>query len=439
MNLLVPIYRFNWYRTLAPVVDEALARGHRVTCLHNVSGDNFASNRPSEDRFPKFRNGRPVIRGYDGDAALDREVLADGHDAIVSIDMPLRRWIDGPDWEHRRARYVALATPDTLKRLHDRPALDAVDLFLVRSEREREAAVLDRTTDYRELAREARSLGADGRRFLSFVEPRIGNEWDARMVADFRAKTKVCGYPLLDGLSLVDREEIVRRWKLRPEGPRIGLWATPVAGRGAHADWDRLFSETDRLRFRAKALRIRGLAGLREPFLNEEHCLDAIRSFADRNGAEMLVKLRHYQNPEGNLFADAADRVVGEDSFYPHSALEMASVCDLMIGFTTSGSPEAVWAGSPVLDIEPPGSGRDLLKRSLHFWDGMLDAPGVVRSLTAERLVRELPGMDLADFRFEAEALRRYREDYCGPATAPTERETRTFSAAALDAVEEIC
>ena len=53
MKLLFPIYRFNWYRTVAPVIDEALRRGHEVLCLHNEA-EQFASNRPDESLLPKF-------------------------------------------------------------------------------------------------------------------------------------------------------------------------------------------------------------------------------------------------------------------------------------------------------------------------------------------------------------------------------------------------
>jgi|GEM_PF-2079765 len=431
MRILFPIYRFNWYRTLAPVVDEALRRGHEVVCLHNHSPGNYRSNQPSERMFPRFRHGSPEVLIYRTERELDYQMVRDHSpfDAIVSIDLPLRRWLDGEAWKKRTARYCAVTTTDTLKRLYDRTAVESVDLFAVRSEWERESTVLNHTENLSSLAERARKAGRDGGLTLSFVEPRLGREWDSATVAEFRSRCRICGYPLLDAAALIDSRTVRERWGLDPAQPVVGLWSTSAAGRGPMADWDHLFGERRWWRFRAKSIRAYGWDGRRHPFINEEKVVRAVREFAHRNGALLLVKLRHYQDAD-TVFGRLADAVVKEDSFYPHSALELAAVSDLMVGAGTSGTPEAVWMGSPVLDWVTPGSQRELRNEALRFGEGMWDWPGVVHSVSGEGLPEMLAEQTLDFFRLNEAARHDYQLRYCGPTGGG-------FAANVVDALED--
>jgi hypothetical protein len=415
MKLLFPLYRFNWYRTVAPIVEEALRRGHEVVCLHNESGGNFSSNRPEASLLPRWRHGPPAYEAYRSEEELWAKVSGTDADLVVSIDLPLDEWIEREEWKRRRFAYLTVATTDTLRRLWDPAMLAATDAVAVRSEWEREACVLDHTTDYRPWLERCAALGADGDRYRPLMEPRVGREWPEGMAEAFRAKTIVAGYPLLDGVSLIDREEVVRRRGLDPARPVIGLWSTPTLGRGFYGPWDRVFAQPDRLRFRYRAVRGYGLRGLTQPYCNEETVLRAIRSFADRNEAQLVVKLRHYQGPEESLFTRYADAVVTEDCYYPHSALELAAIADLMIGFHTVGMPEAVYAGAPVLNLTIPGFRPELHARTLHFFDGMFAAEGVIRRWPAEEVGTRLADARLEDFAFDPEARQAYLRHFAGP------------------------
>ena len=431
MKILVPILRFNWYRTLAPLVDECLRRGHQVTCLHNESDRNFESNRPNENLFPRFTHGTPQIDGYGDEDELYRKVLGGDHEVLLSIDLPLRNWVEDPQWADRTFRYVAITTPDTLKRLHDRETVDSVDCFALRTDYEREATIRDRTTDYRELYKIAQELGRDGLRYVGFVEPRLGKEWDDSLVDEFRRKSRICGYPLLDALNRVDRDEFRKELGVEPGRPIVGFWATPTAGRGAHANWDWILAEDRLAYFYAKSVRSYGLRGLGMPYVNESHLVKAVHKFARENDAFLVTKLRHYQKPGESVYSTYTDKVLGEDCFYPHSAMSLAAVSDLMVGFTTSGTPEAVWSGSPVLDIRVPGSRRDLLCESLHFWDGMLEHRGVVESMSSIEVKAQLPARKLDEFRMDPKARADYQNKFCGP-------DGGSFSGNVLDAVEDL-
>jgi len=56
MRLAVLILRKNYYRLLGPVVEAALARGHRVECWHDWSGARGgAKGSEFPDSAPAFR------------------------------------------------------------------------------------------------------------------------------------------------------------------------------------------------------------------------------------------------------------------------------------------------------------------------------------------------------------------------------------------------
>ncbi|MGE9289839.1 MAG: hypothetical protein ACQKBT_02540, partial [Puniceicoccales bacterium] len=296
--------------------------------------------------------------------------------------------------------------------------LAAVDMISVRSEWEREACVLDHTLDYRPLVQRCRELGKDGKRYLPLMEPRVGKEWPETMVDEFRMKTAITGYPLLDGVQMIDREEVIRRRGLDPDRPIIGIWSTPTLGRGFYGTWDQVFAQPDWFRFRYRAVRGYGCRGLGIPYCNERTVLQQIRAFADRQNAQVVVKLRHYQGSKESLFSAFSDAVVTEDNYYPHSALELAAVSDLMIGFHTAGMPEAVYAGTPILNLTIPGFHTDLHAKTMHYFDGMFECSGVVTRVPADEAMKRLGDWTLEDFRFDEQARREYLRKFAGPEDA---------------------
>ncbi|MEM0966807.1 MAG: hypothetical protein AAGJ81_11715 [Verrucomicrobiota bacterium] len=432
MKFLFPIFRFNWYRTVAPIIDEVLSRGNEVVCLHNESTSNFSSNRPDESLLPKWANGSPSYDSYHSEQELWEKVSRTDADIVVSIDLPLDEWIDREEWKRRKFLYLTVATTDTLRRLWGPNMLAATDFISVRSEWERDACILDHTVDYCPWIRRCDEMGIDGNRYRPLMEPRLGKEWPESMIEDFLCKTLVAGYPLLDGVSLIDRDEVFRRRRLNPEKPVIGLWSTPTLGRGYYGTWDRIFAQRDQVRFRYRALRGYGLRGLTIPYCNEETVLRSIRDFVDHNNAQLVVKLRHYQGPEESLFTRFADGVVTEDNYYPHSALELACIADLMIGFHTAGMPEAVFAGAPVLNLTIPGFDTEIHAKTMHFFDGMFESKGVVTRMGSVEAARNLDSFRLDEFRFEEEA----REDYLMKFAGPRRNTDLSFSANLMEQLE---
>lgn len=431
MKIAFPIFRFNWYRTVAPVVDEALKRGHSVECWHNTSSENTGQNLPSESMFPRFRNGLPNVRNYSSSSELTSLLGDTDADVIVSIDIPLDHWTEEPWWNDRTFEYAAIATPDTLRRITTVSHLDSVDLICVRSEHELQSCILDHTTDYHKRVNECERVGRDGDLYKSLMRPKIGKEWDQVMRDEFLKKCRITGYPLLDSVDLVDKNAFRKKLGI-PSGKKvIGLWSTPHEGRGFHGHWDRIFYEKNFIKRLLLVIRGYGLKLWKFPKHGEERVIEAISTFAKNNNAVLVTKQRHYQADEPNFYVNHSDIMLGEDSFYPHSALELASIADLMIGFRTTGTTEAVYAGCPVLDLVIPNARRDLHFDAFHFLKGLYSHGGVVWSIPTDLSVAKLPSMKLEEFKMDESAKGKYIRKYCGP-------ENGGFSSNILNEIEAL-
>ena len=309
--------------------------------------------------------------------------------------------------------------------------LEATEAICIRSEREIDACINDHASDPRPLMEKAKALGRDGERYLSLLSPRLNNQWDSVMTDVFRAKAHITGFPFLDGINLIDPQEVRKRWGIQADQAVIGMWSTPTLGRGCHGSWDHLFTRPNSLCFRYQAIRDYGLKAWKQPYWNEERLLRVIRAFADRHNAKLIIKLRHYQTANESVFSRFADRVVCEDCYYPHSALEISAIANLMIGFHTTGIAEAVYAGSPGLNLVIPRFPSELHMNTLSYFNGMHDIPGVVWRWPVEKVEEYFERTALDDFSFDWEARAKYIKDYGGP-------EGGHFSSRVIDVTESV-
>src|SRR5947209_19438151 len=89
MRIAFLIRRKNYYRPLAPVVEEALRRGYQVECWHDWSQPRTgmkASEFP--DEAPVYRSGSPGIRNFKGLVDLAERWRAEPPDAVLSLEPP---------------------------------------------------------------------------------------------------------------------------------------------------------------------------------------------------------------------------------------------------------------------------------------------------------------------------------------------------------------
>lgn len=418
MKLVFPILRMNWYRVVSTTIDEALAAGHEVECWHDASrkGENtrWWINQPSLERVPHFRNGKPFYLEYDTDAAFLHLLKERCPDAVISISIPWDGILPAFTDPEALPPWVAMATNDTFSRLEEPSQLTACSMILVRTPHERDCVLKDHTSD---VSGQLNIMESDparyGTLYLELMRRRKNSRWTVEMSDSFHKRTVATGYALMDSVKQIDRDELRARWKIPPSMPVVGLLSSPF-GSHMNTDWERAFACEHPLWRRWWNYRWRGLPGLVRPLVNEADVLRGIRRFCDRNGAVLVTKMRHSQAATRTQRL-VSDVLLGEEGYYPHTAVEMSVLSDLVIGFYTTGAPEAVASEAPFLDIAIPDFIRDAWEQSVSMFQGMFDWPGVARSMMAVDWVRQAPRLDLAQFSIDANARENYAHRYCGP------------------------
>ena len=415
MKFVFPILRMNWYRVMATTIDAALAAGHEVECWHSVGGSHWASNRPCRERQPRFRHGTPATVDWDSDAAFLRLLDERRPDAVFSLCVP---WSDEVARRFRgtetRPFWTALTTNDTFLGAVPPERVAALGLIALRSRHEEDCLVDDHVADVRPLlARMETAPACHGAQQFQWLRDLAARPWRAETIDHFRAHAVRTGYPLLDSACGIDETEVRRRWELPATGPIVGCLASPY-GAVLDAPWEKAFvagSLPGRLYWN---WRWWGAAGLRAPAPDERQVMRALKRVAERNGAPLVVKMRHTQDAAPWMRA-LADRIVGEESYYPHSAVELAAISAAMFGFFTTGAPEALAAGRPFVNLGIPGYNREVWERLASMFVGMFDRPGIAWDFTAADWIRRAPASSLADFAVDPGARRAQADSYAGP------------------------
>lgn len=416
MKIVFPILRLNWYRLMSPVIDEAMRRGHEVECWHNCDGKNWSSNTPSKDRVPHFLNGKPKILEY-ANAEEIQKLFFDGTvDAAISLCLPFIAGLPNLDKVESRPRWVVLPTPDTTHDLYSAEGIKCCDLFVHRTAHTRDCVIADHTIDAKPFLEEAERRKRDiGDLYIKRFSERLKKNWNDECIDAYRKRCVVSGYPLFDTIKLANRNELREHWGLPVDVPVVGMLAAPYAGRGFNAEWERIFASPDPVRFKYRNWQRLGCRGLLDPVVHESGVVKGVRQFCKRNGALLITKRRHYQDAiKPTLYEQFSDTTIGEDSFYPHSAIQMGLAADLVLGFYTTGTSETVAAGCHMLDIIAPGAPRDLHDKYAHIFDGMFSFPGAATSMTAKDIMHELPHRSLADFVLNSEARAQYNAKFNG-------------------------
>ncbi len=414
MRLVFPILRLNWYRVVASTIDAALAAGHSVECWHHGGGHHWPANRPDRDRVPAFRHGVVTVREFEDDNAFLHLCREQAPDAILSISLVWNSLL--PAWTAlpSRPRWVILATNDTFAHCNHPEQLDTCDLITLRSPHERACLIDDHTCGLAPILEELRRHPSrHGRLYADLFPARAAAPWSDAMLRLFRERSVCTGYPLLDTLRDIDTEALRHRWGIPPGQPVVGCLSSPY-GTVMNAPWEKAFVSRNPLGRLGWTLRDtpRNLFRLLPP--NEAEVMLALRAFCDANGAFLLLKMRHSQSADP-LMNRVADRILGEESHYPHTAVEMAALATPVFGFFTTGAPEAVAAGHAFIDLRIPGYNRDMWERAASMFMGMFDTPGVSHSLDARYWIHNAHTLRLDHFQTDPAALPAYQRRYCGP------------------------
>jgi len=138
----------------------------------------------------------------------------------------------------------------------------------------------------------------------------------------------------------------------------------------------------------------------------------AISKFCKKNGALLVAKLRKFRDA-GKYLIDRADLIIGEDNFFPHTALELFAISDVCFGFSTSGAYECVAAGTPYVDIHVPFfPKKEYLQCSTTTLEVNCDWEGVIYEMSADNAINQLPQKCLDDFTLNSKARTTYLKHF---------------------------
>jgi len=406
MRIAFIIVRMNYYRLMAPAIDAALSRGWHVECWHDIGTPMPMRplDFPSIETVPYFSNGAVTFREYQGIAELPSLMGKKLVDVVVNLIMPVNvrqeNWPDKCD----RSFYVCLEPTSTM------------DIFInmVHPEEVRQVDMFALTTPYRleqciQVMKMIKRIP-----FTNQIEEEI------------RQKSVIVGWPQIDQLSLIDPKEVRHRWGIPEKQPVVVYLNWPDAS--MHGLRQALFSATSLKQKLAALARfpkewLTALSLLCEPNLG--HIGKAVRTFCDRNGAYLLVKCRH-RDKVWPLEERIADRVVYDESYYPHTILEVMSIADLCMGYFSYGVRESVAAHTPYLVLDVAGLAdiyvsekQESILRMLSRPGGFFNYAGATHMMDAAQITHNLHDMSIADFHVNPHAQTEYFDKYLGVRGTP--------------------
>ncbi len=393
MRIAFVITRKPSYRIYAPTIEAALARGWAVECWHDYSQPRTGLKGylfPAIESAPRFRNGSPLMKTYQGASELTAwlggmqadAVVASGIDAFA-LPLPATRpllvcqqfLIDSLAW----------AGPDGVL---------AWDLLALYSR-----WWLDWSAQYFA----AEGLLTDTNGYLTAAA----------------ARSRFVGLPELDAARLIDSAEVRRRWGIPAGKPVVVLFPFPQ-GVGKASFWPRsICAEPSRLKQLANLALHRRLEYLRDVWRgwNDRNVVRALRKFCDRQGAHLVVKSRE-KTPVPDYTTALADHCVYDDSHYPATVLEALSIASLSVSYYSNSVFESALLGVPHLCVTY--SAEDYNGSASNFFSMFYTAAegsafqfgGVSTAWSIAETLQRLPETALDDFTMDREAHARYVEKF---------------------------
>lgn len=382
MRIAFPILRKNYYRLLAPVVEEALRRGWRVECWHDW-GHPRRGGKASEfpDSVPPAMAPGAEIRTFQGVAGLADRLREDPPDVVVSLDPP-------PVGLKTRARWIWLQY--------------SADLLFYPTP----AGVLD-----------SDALATYSAYWALKLDERFR---DTGRGAELARRTVPVGMPELDVVRAIDPDEVRRRLGLPPRQPVVLYLPFPLHSNPATFWLRRVFTPSTRL---GQAIRI---ALARRPEYweharmgwNDRRLVQGVRAFCDRAGAALVMKSR-LKDPIPRYARRLADRVLYDPSHYPPTILELLSIASFCVHAYSTAVFEAAYCEVPSLCLAPatpdmglPAHVHELVHNGA--LGGIYNWPGTAYCVPLRDAFEGLRRWGLADFPLDPGARKRYVERFLG-------------------------
>jgi hypothetical protein len=358
----------------APLIEEALLRGHQVYCLHHAAAINSGAKGylyPSLDGVPVFRNGKPLTFVY-SDAMSFATTVRDCHiDVVVSINYY--------PWH---IKFQDLVTLFGVKWVSIQYAFDMLPVSHLVDFPDRYFFFSDiwfqltRTFNHPK----KNLLLGDGVRCFGFPE------LDQKTVIDPARVRLELGIPEdkpvvlhLSFQYLMQENQLYSRYVFTENNPLMKLFAC--------MKHPKYFSHV--------------LHGL-----NNENVFKAIKKFCDRNDAYLLINGRQ-KSPIPPYIK--GDKTVTDVSFYPADILKYLSISSVCFNFWSAVVTECIPFGvsnvciAPSMDDifvknHPSSPNYSLFKHVLEVCPDIFNFDGITRRMTLEQIISELPDMRLEEF-----------------------------------------
>jgi hypothetical protein len=386
------IFRMNCYRVMASAIDAALSRGWYVECWHDVRPAPNAQRQkdvPDQEGMPTFLYGHVQVRYYHGWPEAIQLVAQKHVDVVVSIvtliglqpgDLP-----DLPD----RSYYVLLepSPADWTHSIKQPEQLRQVDLFAI-------------TT--------AHWIEQD-LRVLKDVAPFTLSPTEEQQL---RQKMVAVGWPQADQFLQMDSAKIRRKWGIPESQPVVVYLNLPFV-----RNMESIVFRNQHMLHKARALwdyrcPLRDIwTHMRAPDIH--HVMQALHTFARRNGAHLIGKYRH-RDVTLPSEQQAVDTVVYDEIYYPHTIVEVMHIADISFSYYSWGVREAVAGGSPHVMLHIPGMISEWHLKTFASPGGFFNMPDVVRVLDINTTIQQLPHMKLGDFQMSRSVYDDYYRTYIG-------------------------
>lgn len=412
MKIVFHIPRMNWYRVLSSVIDEALRRGHVVECWHNLGAKNLKENCPNSQNVPSFSSGVPVIVDYEKPEEIIQLIEQRSPEMIVDLYPPrypeisqIKKCRSGlPFW-----LIVDLPPSDSFLEIQSDSELYGCDAFAMCNQDYLEAVIRYGRQSKRALLSTLRAQASRiGVGPGEFVGERFLYQYGERQEQYIRERSIIVGNASFDKYSNIDQNDVRGRYAIPGDKKVIILLPFPFIY-DQSAPWSQIFNNGSlprRLYWLIKQKRFdyfwRSLS-----WPSNERVLIALRTFADNNNAILISKLRHSTSP-GSELRRYCHVLVGEEGYYPHTAAELFSIANLVVGFYSTASTEAIALGVPYMNIDVPEFPKKFYcdtRKPLFNCDQL---SGVVWSLNAMDAIRELPHMSLSSFKINSSMREKY-------------------------------
>ena len=396
------IWRISHYRILAPVIEEALARGWSVECWHDYGHPKNGTKGyqfPQLDQVPIFKKRQPTVRSFRSQEELEKLPVE------TKTDVVLCHHQTGQDLGKNFAcKYIEVQ--------HNAETFWGQSLEQIQS-----AAFtamyspwwLDYAVEHYE------AVGGL-------------NERQDNVRQKLLKKAVFVGVPELDRQRCLE-PDVVRETYGIPKNKKVVCFL-PFAAISSIAFWpERIYLANNRLKQLFHIVtqrRFEYLPHVRHHW-DDKTLAASLRMFCDRNDAWLVVKSRK-KTPVASYLQNHADLVLFDQAHYPATLFEILSVADLTVSFHSNAVFASVAAGVPHYSIRIPiddfydgetDRDRDGRLRMNNYFQRMPEGPfdfdGVVTAADIPEAITDFPDRDLASFALDPGRAKLYVSKFIGP------------------------